>query len=95
MKKGLVLFCLVITFIFFAGCTASIQGKPDTSVNMTPRMISTGTADNFEEIAQMVTPAVVGISAIFGNVESVGSGVALSSNGYILTMIMWSMEQIK
>lgn len=85
MKKGLVLFCLVITFIFFAGCTASIQGKPDTSVNMTPRMISTGTADNFEEIAQMVTPAVVGISAIFGNVESVGSGVALSSNGYILT----------
>lgn len=85
MKRGLVLFCLIFTFIFLVGCTANIQGKPDASINMTPRMISTGTADGFEEIAQMVTPAVVGISAVYGNVESVGSGVALSSNGYILT----------
>jgi len=52
---------------------------------MTPRMISTNGVVGFEEITQIVTPAVVGISAIYGDSESVGSGVALAGNGYILT----------
>jgi S1-C subfamily serine protease len=52
---------------------------------MAPRMISAISANSFEEIAQEVTPAVVGISAVYRNTESVGSGAALASNGYILT----------
>lgn len=91
MKKVCTFFCWIVLFVFvfigLVGCSsnASINGVPDMKINMTPRMISTTTINNFEEIAQAVTPAVVGISAKYGNVESVGSGVALSSNGYILT----------
>lgn len=55
------------------------------SVNMSPRMISSTNTGDFEEIIQTVIPAIVGISATYGNSESVGSGVALSSGGYILT----------
>lgn len=91
MKKVCTFFCLIMLFAFsvmgFAGCelNSSLEGTPDANVNMSPRMISAAIQGDFEEISQTVTPAVVGISAIYGNVESVGSGVALAANGYILT----------
>ncbi len=91
MKKVYAYFCCVLVLMFsalcFTGCTltSSIQGTPDTNINMAPRMISAISANSFEEIAQEVTPAVVGISAVYRNTESVGSGAALASNGYILT----------
>jgi S1-C subfamily serine protease len=89
MKKVCVFFSLIFLFVFsllsFSGCTNARIQERDVNVNMTPRMIATSTINDFEEISQTVTPAVVGISAIFGNVESVGSGVALAPNGYILT----------
>lgn len=89
MKKVYVFLftCLFIFSLFtFTGCaTTGLFGKPDENINMTPRLISTNLIGDFEAIAQDVTPAVVGISAVYRNSESVGSGVALSSNGYILT----------
>lgn len=88
MKKNsafLYSFILFITIIFLTGCSMRIKGIPDETVNMSPRMISSTILGDFEEIAQIVTPAIVGISADYGGMESVGSGVALSSGGYILT----------
>ncbi len=85
-------FFYLLSFLLFpvfllGGCTlnSNLQGTRDVNVDMTPRMISSTTTSNFEEVAQTVTPAVVGISAKYSNAESVGSGVALSNNGYILT----------
>jgi S1-C subfamily serine protease len=92
MKKFHVVFCfmfiLVTAFFGFCGCAggySGITGTPDVNINMTPRMISAGGVSNFEDIVDVITPAVVGISAIYNNVESVGSGVSLAQGGYILT----------
>lgn len=89
MKKFLmVLFLLLFTTTTFVGCfggtTSDIKGTPDVNINMTPRKI-VATTSNFEEIVQTVAPAVVGISAVYGNIESVGSGVAVADGGYVLT----------
>lgn len=90
MKRVCVfLSCILImslSFLCFTGCTQlGLRGTPDETVNMSPRMISSVVVGDFEEIAQTVTPAIVGISANYKGVESVGSGVALSAGGYILT----------
>ena len=86
-KKHLNLFFIAI-FIsltcFFSGCLSGTVGNVDQSINMKPRLI-TSTAGSLEEMVENVTPAVVGISAVYSNVESVGSGVAIAPNGYIVT----------
>lgn len=38
-----------------------------------------------EEIAKAITPAIVGISGVQGNSQSVGSGVCVAKNGYVVT----------
>lgn len=86
-------FCLVLFFLFvpivFVGCfgdySGDIKGTPDVNINMTPRKITASSSTNFEEIVKTVAPAVVGISAVYGNAESVGSGVAVADGGYVLT----------
>lgn len=77
---------MILPIFIFAGCgkQSGVSGKADPNVNMTPRMI-TAKSTNLEEMIKSVTPAVVGISAIYSNVESVGSGVAIAPNGYIVT----------
>ena len=90
MKK----FILLMLFFCFltlnlTGCFGSynngISGTPDVNINMTPRQISINDRIDFEEIVEIVSPAIVGISANYGNIESVGSGVAVANNGYVLT----------
>ena len=89
MKKFCFLFSLIFLSVFmFAGCSfLSISGDSgvDTTVNMEPRKISSFSSNNFEDIVSGVAPAVVGISAQYSNAESVGSGVSVAPNGYILT----------
>ena len=70
---------------FFGEYNNGISGTPDVNINMTPRKISTGTSVDFEEIVETISPAVVGISAVYGDFESVGSGVAVANGGYVLT----------
>lgn len=77
---------LIFTIFSFAGCSSQggVSGKADPSINMSPRMI-TSKSSNLEEMIKSVTPAVVGISAVYSNIESVGSGVAIAPKGYIVT----------
>ncbi|MCI6542750.1 MAG: trypsin-like peptidase domain-containing protein [Firmicutes bacterium] len=85
--------CLLLFFlvspICFSGCfsqyNGDVKGTPDVNINMTPRLISSQSDSNFEEVVETVTPAVVGISAVYKDQESVGSGVAVADGGYILT----------
>ena len=80
------LFVFILIFCFFAGCDFNkgyVSGG-DGKVDMRPRLI-TATAGEFEDMIENVVPAVVGISAVYSNVESVGSGVAIAPNGYIVT----------
>lgn len=80
--------CVTLGFsgcIFIGGYVGNTSQKPDVNINMTPRLISAQSAINFEEVVETVSPAVVGISAVYGDYESVGSGVAVADGGYVLT----------
>lgn len=85
--------CLLLLFflsipICLSGCFGEyngVNGTPDVNINMTPRQISASSSTNFEEVVSSVAPAVVGISAIYDGIESVGSGVAIAEGGYVLT----------
>lgn len=74
MKKFL--FLIMFSFIFF-GCTLDkgIGGE----------LISFSSEKNIEEIASRITPAIVGICGVKGDSESVGSGVCVGKDGYIVT----------
>ena len=90
MKKFfVVLVLLLFSATVFVGCfgdnEGDIKGTPDVNINMTPRQIVASSLTNFEDIVKAVAPAVVGISAVYGNIESVGSGVAVADGGYVLT----------
>ena len=90
MKKFfVVLVLLLFSSTVFVGCFGdnggNIKGTPDVNINVTPRQIVASSLTNFEDIVEAVAPAVVGISAVYGNIESVGSGVAVADGGYVLT----------
>lgn len=90
MKKIIVsvVMLFLICPVFLCGCVGNyngVSGEPDVNINMNPRQISVSNTKSFEEVVETVSPAVVGISAIYDNMESVGSGVAVAKGGYVLT----------
>lgn len=79
MKKfGL---CAILMFCLLSGCS------PKTTENtpLESKLISMSVESSASEIASIVEPAIVGISGISGNSESIGSGVCVSQDGHILT----------
>ena len=68
---------LVLCSIICVGCT---------STNATVgKEIDVGNPNNIGDVARVVSPAIVGISGEKSTSSSVGSGVCVSQNGYILT----------
>lgn len=62
------------------GCNLTSQTS-----NMNARLISIEESTSISEVANQVSPAIVGISGISDDGESVGSGVCVANGGYILT----------
>lgn len=83
MKAVIFSFILLFSSLGLSGCTLS--SNIDTSMDMTPRLISVGDDLSTSEMVEQVKSAVVGISATVDGGYSVGSGVAIASGGYILT----------
>ena len=68
---------LVLCSIICVGCS---------STNATVgKEIDVGNPNNIGDVARVVSPAIVGISGEKSTSSSVGSGVCVSQNGYILT----------
>lgn len=84
MKKFVVfLFGIFIILNFVAcGTTASTL---DTTVDMTPRLISSATSMSSTAVVEAVRSAIVGVSASLNYGTSIGSGVAVADGGYVLT----------
>ena len=78
---------LIFNLCLFSGCTLStnIDNFSDSSIDMQPRLIGANQGNSLEQMVKNVAPAVVGISALYGNGESVGSGVSIAPGGYIVT----------
>ncbi len=76
MKKFLI-FCFFTLFI--SGCSLNVSDLNEGSqiVISEPALIN--------EIAKSVEPAIVGINGIKNDTSSVGSGVCVTKNGYVLT----------
>ena len=94
MKKAVVfltknsIFALFFAiFCIFGGCIPTKQNidSYDENINMTPRQITIANSMTTTEVVEEVKSAVVGISCALYNGYSVGSGVAVAPNGYILT----------
>lgn len=75
MKK---LFLSMLVFpLLLSGCASSNLAVGKEIVIDSP--------SNISDVAQVVSPAIVGISGTKSSTSSVGSGVCVSENGYILT----------
>lgn len=71
---------LICASLLFCGCNISVTGN-----NKCGRAITIASNLDTSEIADLVSPAIVGINGLSGNESSVGSGVCVTNNGYILT----------
>lgn len=83
MKKLVLFLCIGLCFIF-SSCTLQ-KTNIDTTVDMTPRLISTSQQLSSTQIADTVKGAIVGISAKLSGGQSIGSGVAIADGGYVIT----------
>lgn len=87
MKKGiLIVVCLCIfclTGCFGSSGNMTLNGKSTNLPQST--LIDASQSKTQEQLLQAVSPAVVGISAISGRTQSIGTGVCIHSNSYILT----------
>lgn len=76
MKKMCAIIMLLCGIFCVVGCTNNLTvGKE----------IDIGNPNNIGDVAKVVSPAIVGIGGEKENSSSVGSGVCVSKNGYILT----------
>jgi len=84
MKKSIL--TLLSSFVL-GGCSILNLGT-FTNVKSEPlesKLITVYENSELQEVARAVEPAIVGISGIYDNGESVGSGVCMAEGGYILT----------
>ena len=81
MRKILVIFVLCC---LMCGCEI-FANKPTQSKVLYAEKISFEEDVSFEEIASEISSAVVGVGGYYNDGTSIGSGVCVSNNGYILT----------
>ena len=79
MKKFLSILFIIIIAIGIISC------NEEPSLNMQERLITVSNSQSFSDIASAVSPAIVGVVSSDVNSESVGSGVCVFKDGYILT----------
>lgn len=81
MKK----FCaLLVMSLMISGCS-NLNIFSEKNNTLKGELITLSEDTNFSEVASKVESAIVGISGLYSSGESVGSGVCVSQNGYILT----------
>lgn len=86
-----VCFLLVATSIFFGGCTYGYGIFPKNLNNTgtgevhESNQIDVSKIASYENLISTCKPAVVGIAAINGRYQSIGTGVCINSGSYVLT----------
>lgn len=91
IKKIMVLLLFITVSISMAGCfdfgnssgVILSENKSQNLANSSAIDVSNSTSQ--QQLVQTVSPAVVGISCIFGKEQSIGTGVCIHKNSYILT----------
>jgi len=81
MKKFIIVI-LIFCNLFLSAC---FDSSADRTIDMTPRLILAQDGLLATDVVENVKGAVVGIAAFSSGGTSVGSGVAISNGGYVLT----------
>lgn len=79
MKKFIALLFIIIIALGIVSC------GEEPSINMQERLITISNSESFSDIASTVSPAIVGVVSSDIESESVGSGVCVAKDGYIIT----------
>lgn len=74
---------LALSCIMLTGC--EFIKENDVVAPLESRLITVSQTSDTQEIAALVEPAIVGISGVSSNGESVGSGVCVAEGGYVMT----------
>ena len=82
MKK--IVFLLGLSMCI-CGCTLLNNTTSQNVAELKSELITIYDNSTIQEVAKAVEPAIVGVSGIYSNGESVGSGVCVADGGYILT----------
>ena len=82
----ILLLCNFSLFLYACSSSADINKRQymTDSSEMIPKLISSSTND-MSELAEDISPAIVGVSCTVSSSQSLGSGVCIGSGGYILT----------
>jgi S1-C subfamily serine protease len=87
MKKHFVIiFVVVLSFALLLGCTSAnifLGGKH--KANFSSQQIDTSAIKNYQDLVSVCKPAVVGIASLGKNFQSIGTGVCINNQSYILT----------
>ena len=85
MKKAVIFLCFIFIFTL-SGCVFNANiDTYDENVDMTPRQIQINDQTSLTDVISNIKGAVVGVMAVTGGGYSIGSGVAISDGGYIVT----------
>ena len=81
------LFCLIFVFslFFLSACNFGALSMKNKSSGYNSALIEEKTYSSQQDLINSVSPAIVGISAISGGYQSIGSGVCVNEKGYVLT----------
>ena len=85
MKKMVLTFLMLPVTLSFGCANANQMQRVDRSVDMSVREISAKSSDDVLRMLDEARSAVVGISVEINGGYAIGSGVAISEGGYILT----------
>ena len=89
MKKIIIMMLIAVTIFsatFFISCESTNENANiNSNIDMSERLISVEEVLTTERLAEIISPAVVGISSATSVGESVGSGVCVGKGGYIIT----------
>ena len=88
MKRSIlvVMAMIILSVIFFISCeNVNNDLGINSNIDMSERLISVEEVITTERLAEVISPAVVGISSTTENGESVGSGVCVGKGGHIIT----------
>ncbi|MBR4124074.1 MAG: trypsin-like peptidase domain-containing protein [Clostridia bacterium] len=89
MKKVLNIFIVILSIFLFVGCSAidkiSFFNSNDSEQNFDSKLIDTSNISSIQNLVATCKPAVVGIAALSGRYQSIGTGVCIKKGAYILT----------
>ena len=78
---------LITMSMAFMGC--SFLNIPETNNSnqnvVDSRLITVYNDSSMQDVAKAISPAIVGVSGVYSNGESIGSGVCVGQGGYVLT----------